>query len=322
MDQEWFEMKAIRNRRLETAVWIPLRAIHRIEETGRHGFLGFKTEFFGAGTLGVPIEAIAAANQLGWSDVGISHQHGPYAGEERYIPSDVFDSHVGDFDGLHLVLEQRTNRCELAEWHLNQDLVLALGLMREGDVWVCPDEGYVEVVRLQRGTDGSPDLMEMRAEHLRDYLCARNMALYVTAYRERRVVAENADHITWPENPFREIDGGDRWEGRVYAIHEGGHAYGEKTAVFHVARTDVDPAEDVPSFGLPSDEHTESESWTVEHEERKLWVIQGELWRNEWVQPAALSQRVRGDKLPPTVYFVTDAEGTRENRETLDSQGR
>ena len=67
------------------------------------------------------------------------------------------------------------------------------------------------------------------------------MALYVTSYRDRLEVFEDAGHIAWPENPIREIDANDRWEGRVLAIHEGGMPYGEKTAVFHVARTDVDP---------------------------------------------------------------------------------
>ena len=162
-----------------------------------------------------------------------------------------------------------------------------------------------------------PDLLEVRASHLRDYLCARGMALYVTSYRDRVEVFEDASHIAWPENPIREIHDNDRWEGRVIAIHEGGMPYGEKTAVFHVARTDVDPEEDVPVFGLPTDDNVTSKSWTKEHTGRKLCRVQGELWRNEWIEPASQSPIVRGDELPPTVFFITDAEGKRENRETL-----
>jgi hypothetical protein len=215
------------------------------------------------------------------------------------------------------VLEQRTNSAENSEWHLHQDFVITLGLKREGDTWVRPDEGYIEVAKLSKRADGDPDLLEVRASHLRDYLCARGMALYVTSYWDRVEVIESASHIAWPENPVRELRDNDRWEGRVLAIHEGGMPYGEETAVFHVARTDVDPEEDVPVFGLATDDNVTSKSWTKEHTGRKLYRVEGELWRTEWIEPASHSPIVRGDKLPPTVFFITDAEGKRENRETL-----
>jgi len=284
--------------------------------------LGFREDFFGAGTLAVPVAAMDSANQLGWMDIGISHQHGPYVQDGRYYCAYEYESHIEGFVGLHLVLDQRANRDEKRTWHLNQDLVLALGLMREEDIWISPDEGYVEVARLRRRTDGTPHLIEIRAEHLRDYLCAREMALYVTSYRNRQEVVEDAGFIDWPTNPIQELENGDRWEGRTRDIHEGGQPFGSTTAVFHVARTDVDADEDVPEIGLPSDEHTKSESWTVGHQGRKLSIVQGELWRNEWVKPASRSERVRGERPDPTVFFITDAEGTRENRETLESGGR
>jgi hypothetical protein len=49
-------MPEVRRRRLANAVWIPLRAIHRIEETGNHGHAGYKSEFYGVGTLAVATE--------------------------------------------------------------------------------------------------------------------------------------------------------------------------------------------------------------------------------------------------------------------------
>jgi len=56
VDQNWFEMPEVRRRKLANAVWIPLRAIHRIEEIGNHGHAGYRSEFFGVGTLAVPTE--------------------------------------------------------------------------------------------------------------------------------------------------------------------------------------------------------------------------------------------------------------------------
>lgn len=50
-------------------------------------------------------------------------------------------------------------------------------------------------------------------------------------------------------------------------------------------------------------------------------MIQGEVWKNEWVEPADNSPRVRKDEVPPSVYFITDAQGTRESRNTLYNEG-
>jgi hypothetical protein len=75
--------------------------------------------------------------------------------------------------------------------------------------------------------------------------------------------------------------------------------------------------EDVPAISV-SDENITSKSWTIEHKGGKLIRIQGELWRSEWVDPADESPRVRRDKLPSSVFFVTDAEGTRRS---VDRQG-
>ena len=123
MDKAWFEMRAIRQRKLNTAVWIPLRAVDKTGQLGRFGFHGFKEDFFGAGTLAVPVAAREAANQLGWGDIGISHHHGPCVQEGSYLASDAYDSHLENFRGIHLALEQWTNRIEKVEWHLHQDLV-------------------------------------------------------------------------------------------------------------------------------------------------------------------------------------------------------
>lgn len=322
MDQKWFEMPDVRRRKLSNTVWIPLRAIQQIEKTGNYGYAGYKEEFYGVGTLAVPIENKIETEKLGWTDVGINHQHFGCVEEGKYKPADIYQDYQSEFSGLHLVLDQRGNSVDKSEWHLHQDFVITLGLKREDDIWVRPDEDYIEVAKLYKDKDGSPNLLEVRASHLRDYLCSRGMALYVTSYRDRKEVFENASHISWPENPISEINDKDRWEGRVLAIHEGGMIYGGKTAVFHVARTDVDQEEDIPVFGPPTNDNVTSESWTKEDAGRKLYLVEGELWRTEWIEPASQSPIVRGDEVPPTVFFVTDAEGKQENRETLIAGGR
>lgn len=185
MNQDWFEMAEIRRRKFANAVWIPLRACKTTEDTGKSGHAGYKSEFFGTGTLGVPEGERLAAEKIGWSDISMIHHHSGGIQDGEYITAEKFKGFVGDFAALNIVLDQRGDSFPGREWHLNQDYVITLGLLREGDIWVRPEEGYVEVARLHRNKAGLPILMETRAAHLRDYLCARNMALYMASYWER-----------------------------------------------------------------------------------------------------------------------------------------
>jgi hypothetical protein len=318
MKQEWFEMADVRGRKLDHNVWIPLRANDE-RSVGELGYLGYKSEAFATGSVAVPLKKKTEAEALGWMDLGLLHGHkGGFVGR-RYVPADIFeDSRIGK--ALALVLSQRGSIDDPSVWHLHQDLVVTLHLKREGDTWVAIDEGYIVVARLTTGSDGNPCRIEIRAEHLKDYLCARGMALRVSSYRSRKVVVDDPNHVSWPDNPFRRLDGGDRWEGRVSEIHEGGAPFGSSMAVIHVGRTNVDFGRDVPEIGV-SDE-VASEKWTKTYKGRKLYQVWGELWRDEWIEPAKHSPRVRGDKLPPAVFFVTDASGTREGSATLQGGGR
>jgi hypothetical protein len=55
-------MSDIRQSTLPTAVWIPLRAVHHLERTGKYGLVCFKSDFFGAGSIAVPVENKDDAN--------------------------------------------------------------------------------------------------------------------------------------------------------------------------------------------------------------------------------------------------------------------
>ena len=311
-------MRQVRRRTLAAAVWIPLRAAEHLAKHGQYGRIGYLDDFHGVGTLAVPLQRRDDAATLDWSSIGIANANGGYVDGDTYVPSDIRP----DVSGVYLALHQRGNQVDHAEWHLHQDFTITLGLKREKDVWVSLAEGYAEVVRLRRDERGAPQRLEVRASHLRDYLCARGMALRVVSYRHRTEVIENADHITWPNGEASEPTPTDRWVGRVLPIHEGGRPYGTELAVTHVARTDVDAAEDVPVLSSPEVAKTTSRFWTVKDTGRKLYRVDGELWRKEWLEPGALSERVRGDESPATVFFIVDAEGRTESREILEDAGR
>lgn len=320
MNQEWVEMRPIRRRGLNSAVWIPLRAHQTIERSGRAGFLGFKDDYFGVGTLAIPIRARELANEIDWMELGNHRNHRPRV-EDAYVRSDAYMLDETGTEGFHLVLDQHLNRSEIDEWHLNQDVVLGLGLIREGDTWLAANEGYIEAARLKRRADGSPALLEIRAEQLKDYLCARKMALYVTSYRQRQLVVEDRDFVAWKDDTVIELVGNDRWEGRVQEFHEGGQPFGGTRSVIHMFRTDVDAEEDVPKLGPPTDENTDGNSWNEHFQGRRLWRVIGELWRCEWVEPAAISPRIAGDDTPTMITFVADAEGRRESAKGLIDAG-
>ena len=232
------------------------------------------------------------------------YDHGVYVHDGVYKPADVYQRRTGEDFGIDLVLVQSFGSIEPSVWHLNQDLVMALGLLREGDIWVCPSEGYPEVVRLTRNLDGDIDSIKIKAEFLRDYLMARSLALRLTTYRSRRAIMDDCSAVGWNRKGHSEEIENGRFEGRAWDIHEGGEQFGSETAVFHMSRTDVDIESDVPTMGTPNDANVRSENWKTKAEGRKLCHVEGEFWRDEWVEPAPKSTRVRGDHVPSNVSFT------------------
>lgn len=317
MERKWFEMAEIRKRRYDNAVWIPLRATQK-RENGRWGYLGYSSEFFGVGSLAVPLRKRDVAEKLGWTDLGLSQDHCGSVDGGRYVAAD--ECSEKELKGaVWLVLSQRGNSAEAITWHIHPDFVITLGLKREGNVWVAMDEGYMEVVRLEV-ENNRPRLLEVRSEHLKDYLCARRMALRMSWYRERQEIVEVDPKFRWPK-PDGTYTDGERWEGRTNAIHEGGERFGESMAVFHVARTNLDFDEDVPQIGIGDQSVTSSFTRKIS-EKRKLYRVIGETWRNEWVEPGGRSTRVRRDKTHPPIAFVVDAAGKKKTAERLVDSGR
>ena len=317
-DQAWFEMASIRRRRLSDAVWVPLRLAEWIGEVGRIGYEGYRTEFFGLGSIAVPLARHADAEELGWDAIGIGRRHGVLASNEGYTPAEVYQYRDGDDLGIELVLEQGFEGAAPQVWHINQDLVMALGLLRENDEWIRPSEDYCVVARLRRNADGEPIACEIKNEFLRDYLAARGMALRLTYFRKRELIAAAANHITWPDGLLEDRGEQHHFRARIFSILEGGYPADDTGyAVFRISRTDVDPEDDVPRPGPESDANTASESWHGQHKGKKLVRILGELWRNEWIEPGVNSIRVRGDQIDTGIHYIVDASGERLSSEKL-----
>jgi hypothetical protein len=195
--QSWFEMPEIRKRFFNKRVWIPLKERIVLLREGSFGYLGYIEEYLGVSSIAVPLTQRTEADKLGWTDIGTIGPNKGYVENGEYIATQIYRNNEKTLRAEHLVLERGGNPTEAPEWDLNQDLTCTLELKREGDTWLAISYGYEEVVRLKRDTDGKAVSLYMKAYYLKDYLCARKMALCMTSYRSRRQIVEDRSHIKW-----------------------------------------------------------------------------------------------------------------------------
>ena len=159
---------------------------------------------------GDPWSESADAEKLDWSDLDLN-PHRTGVEQWGYRSADVFRTRGEEPLGI-TVIDQHLEEPSREIWHLHPDLIVALGLLQEGDSWHRPEEGWVEVVRMKRNADGKPVLLEIKAEFLADYLAARGMALYSSSCRERISVAAAKPPYSWPDDMFQEEENRDRRE--------------------------------------------------------------------------------------------------------------
>lgn len=223
MIQPYFELRDVRS--IDGQTWIPLRQATQTSIDLQAPNVVSLEEFTGIATAAIEDTHRAAAEKLGWSD-GLdldAHRSGVEAWGYRCV--DVFHDWKSPL-GINLVIDQFVEGARLLIWHLHPDLVVALGLVREDDCWFRPEEGWVEVVRLERDEEGKPVKIEIRAEHLCDYLAARGMALYCSSYHERVMVSSAKPTLPWAKGRFEETTGKDKREGIVKEAdypHPAGH---------------------------------------------------------------------------------------------------
>jgi len=124
------------------------------------------------------------------------------------------------------------------------------------------------------------------------------------------MVFDQKPSFDWNGADQEEIIPGGKWKGFIREIDETGSPYGSEVAVFKSWRTDVDYKEDVPVFSPPNETNLAGESKTFRRAGKKLFLVMGDMFRNEWIEPAPRSPRVRRDRIEPTVSFVVDSIGT------------
>ena len=315
-NKAWFDFGPRIKRTYAKATWIPLR-LFETKKVGNFGDEDYSAIFEGVHSLAVPIAHRSIGEEYSWSG---DHEHRPWTDDATYFPADTYKGNVEGAFATRLVLRQHIPGERADVWHLHQDLVIGLGLKREGDVWVRPDERCIDVARLRRNEEGWPVALEIRSEFLRDYLCARGCALRLATYRDMDAVVLELGDIDFPSEGVQEDTENGKLFKRAWAVDSMGGPFGSKTAVFKVSRTDIDPEEDVPVMAPETDGNTQSKNYSFTRGGQMRWRVMTEFRRDEWLEPADASPRVRWDKVASAVNFIVESDGGRMNADDLDDE--
>ncbi len=318
MSQDWVLQKKETRRIFSNSTWVPLRASINDEE-GKVRNTGYVREYFGCGSVAFPPKHREVAEKLSWSDIGIGCNAQPYAYEDGYYSSiEQYQWNDKEPIGIHLVFEHLQPVIGGSLWVLNPDLVVALRLIKEGNNWVRPEESFVVVAREVLDEKGEQCLIEIKREFLLDYLAARNLSLRLSYYRQRvgNVVSLEASEYASMEEHKEERDGG-RYELLIRRLDD---VFGGSWAMFRAWRTDVDEDEDAPVMGPETNENTDHES-SKGHRGGYIGVrVEGEFWRDEWIEHKGVSNRVRGDADTNLPQFIVETDGTRMASGELNSE--
>lgn len=322
MQKEWFELKDYIDQKADKQVWVPLRSSRKYISEGEYGCLGFKEEYFGSTSILIKKEDAEKAKKLEWIDVGLirGHKGNPY--EDEYKPAHYFE--CDGIEGENLIIAHEIGGEYCNNWYISPDLLSTLELVQENDNWFAYNRGHEEVIKLHKNQNGCVDEILIRLNYLKDYLCVRDRILFISSYKSRTEVLENEIKVDWELEKIIDNKDGIKWSGRMWPIHEGSsHRFGEKMAIFHVGRTNIDFNEDVPEYPFSTNEtNVESKNWIRGFKGKKLYRIEGEVWKNDFVFPALKSSIILNDEAHEEYSYIVDAAGSKEKAKNLIDSGK
>ncbi len=318
MDKDWILLTKETRRAFSSATWVPLRASSN-DEKGNVRSIGYISECFACGSVAFPPENKEVAEKLSWSDIGICHYVQPYAYDDGcYSSIDQYQHNDKEPIGVNLVFEHPQPVVGGRLWILNPDLVVALRLIKDGTNWVRPEEDFVVVAREVLDEKGQHQLIEIKREFLIDYLAARNLSLRLSYYRqkvENIATLEGSAYSTLTDQQEHRDSG--RFELRIRNLAD---VYGGSWASFRMWRTDVDEDEDAPVMGLENDDNTDYEKSQGHHRGYEGVRVEGEFWRDEWIEHQGQSVRVRGEVDNALPQFIVETDGSRMTSASLDNE--
>lgn len=318
MEQAWILQESEIRRPFSRATWVPLRGALN-NDTGNVKDVGYVGDVFACGSVAFPDKHRVLAERLSWSEIGIGHTVTPNAySDGHYSPIDEYQYNDKEPIGTHLVFEHPQPVVGGRQWILNPDLVVALRLIKEGPSWVRPEEDFVVVAKETLDRDGNHCLIEIKREFLMDYLAARGLSLRLSYYRQRIENVADLDASAYAGmNEIQEQREGGRYELRITKLNA---VFGGSWASLRVWRTDVDEEDDAPVMGPETNDNTASESAKGHRSGYPGVRVEGEFWRDEWIEHQGKSTRVRGDDDEDLPRFITDTDGTRKSSTDLNNE--
>ncbi len=303
--KEWFEMQDLKRPSFSKSTGIPLRLIDT-RSSHPQWITGGWEEHLQVIGIELPLSARERLSELHWM-AAQCYDHKPTLGEGGWVEAGAFEDAQFESRGRYPVLVVKT--CGDQQWLLEQNLVLSLGLLREGDTWIPPEEDYLDVARLEQTADD--ESLRIRAEHLRDYLCARGSGLVLATYRSRKAVVVEKPEFGWAgDDATRDFEGGGEWRGSYHEVSSDGFPFGP-WAVMKMSRHDPELSDEVPVLPGPGDDNVGFEEGEYRPDGVPLTLVCGELWRNEWIEPSRSSPRVRGDEVQSNIQFIIESDGAR-----------
>lgn len=318
MNLDWILQKKETRRFFSSATWVPLRAT-KTNEQGNVYKIGYKSDFFGCGSVAIYKDFKDRAEKLSWNEIVIVETQ-PYAYQDgQYSPVEQYEYNDNEPIGVHFVFDYLQPVLKKRLWILNPDLVMALGLIKEGNVWVRPEENFVEVVREFIDESGEPYLIEIKREFLIDYLAARNLSLRLSCYRQRIINVgslEGSEYSELPSSYSEKRDCG-IFEFRIRSVND---IFGGSWAMLRAWRTDIDEDEDAPVMCPENENNTAYEKKEGHRSGYEGIRIEGEFWRDEWIEHNGLSKRVRRDIDPNLPHFIVETDGARMSSIDLNNE--
>lgn len=318
MDKDWILLTKETRRTFSSSTWVPLRA-SGTDEKGDVKEIGFVSEVFACGTAAFPPEHRDVADTLSWSDIGVGHNVAPYAYEGGgYLSIEQYQRNDKEPIGVNLVFEHPQPVVGGRLWILNPDLVIALRLIKEGTNWVRPEENFIIVAREVLDEKGTHRLIEIKREFLIDYLAARNLSLRISYYRQRIENVAEIEGSTYAGLASHQVqrDGG-RFELLIRSLED---VFGGSWALMRAWRTDVDEEEDAPVMGPESNDNTDYESSQGYRGGYEGVRVEGEFWRDEWIEHQGQSVRVRRDEDNNLPQFIVETDGKRMSSADLNNE--
>jgi hypothetical protein len=318
MNQDWILQKKETRRTFSKSTWVPLRASNN-DEQGNCEYTGYVSEYFGCGSVAFPPEHREIAEKASWSEIGIGCSVQPHAYEDGYYSSiEQYQWNDKEPIGIHLVFEHPQPVIGGSLWVLSPDLVVALRLIKDGNNWVRPEENFVVVAREVLDDKGEQRLIEIKREFLLDYLAARNLSLRLSYYRQRveNVTSLETSEYAGLEDHQEERDDG-RYELLIRSVND---VFGGSWAILRAWRTDIDEEEDAPVMGPETNENTDHESFKGNKGGYDGVQVEGEFWRDEWIEHQGISKRVRGDADTNLPQFIVETDSTRMASAELNNE--